>query len=186
MVEAAAEGEQGSFFEQQPDVVEVDPLISTVESLVGNYTTQYPDADIVCEFLGVDEEALYDIEKVDASISAPKGAIAIVLNNLVGNTIKYGGDPPQVRIEVSKEDDGCRASVIDNGEGLDDQELTQLNKALQLKSNFRLSKHARSSTLGSGIGFVTVQKILKMLDSTLEINSVVGQGSSLGFILGNN
>jgi signal transduction histidine kinase len=82
--------------------------------------------------------------------------LAVALENLIGNAWKYSSKRAETRIEVGASDsDGPRAYFVrDNGAGFDMQYAGKLFGVFQ-----RL--HAEAEFEGTGIGLVTVQRIIR-------------------------
>lgn len=105
-------------------------------------------------------------------IVSDRDLIAMVLQNLVGNAIKYA-QHGAVRIIVNREDSGphaCRVSVADQGPGIEPERLRQLFHAFA-----RGETHGQT---GSGLGLFIAHQAAGLLGATLWAESTVGQGST--------
>ncbi|MEO6710929.1 MAG: PAS domain S-box protein, partial [Planctomycetota bacterium] len=104
--------------------------------------------------------------------------LKIALNNLFGNAWKFSAKRPDARIEFGCVDDGGKQSffVRDNGVGYDMAHAGKLFGAFQ-----RL--HAMHEFPGTGIGLVTVQRIIHRHSGRIWSESAVGAGATFHFTL---
>lgn len=87
-----------------------------------------------------------------------------VADNLLSNAIKYGGDPPQIKVGFERKNSQMTEFFIeDNGEGMSAFDRQELLK--------EFSKRPRAKIDSNGIGLTIVQRILKKVDTDLEIQS---------------
>ncbi len=98
-----------------------------------------------------------------------------VLNNLIGNAIKFSCHQPQPRIEIGQSPDGA-VFVKDNGVGFQMQYADKLFGAFQ-----RL--HAQTEFEGTGIGLAIVQRIIYRHGGTIWADSKPNQGAVFYFTL---
>jgi len=100
-----------------------------------------------------------------------------LLQNLVGNAIKYRGEaPPEVHVSADRVDDAWQFTVADNGMGIapDDRErVFELFRRLD----------AGGEHPGSGIGLAVCKRIVERHGGRIWVDSVPGQGSKFRFTL---
>ena len=123
-------------------------------------------------------EAGAEVEVNDLPVvHARRGQVERVLQNLIGNGIKFAGDAPP-RIQVSAEPDGAmwRFSVTDNGIGIAPQDHERVFSIFQ-----RL--HTRSDYPGNGIGLSSVKQIVRRHGGNVWLDSTPGKGTSVIFTL---
>ncbi|OHD55647.1 MAG: hypothetical protein A2Y33_13515 [Spirochaetes bacterium GWF1_51_8] len=96
--------------------------------------------------------------------------------NLLNNAIKYSihGTPPIIRIEYQKKGNLHSISVIDNGVGIDKDQIGKV---------FELFHRANSEVEGSGIGLSVCKKIVERHGGTIRVESNPGKGSTFIFTL---
>ena len=102
-----------------------------------------------------------------------------VLLNLVSNGIKYNkdGGTVSIRAETAHQPDRLRVSVIDTGIGLNDKQIRKLFKAFE-----RLGVE-KTDIEGTGIGLVITQQLIELMNGSIGIESLEGQGTSFWFEL---
>ena len=83
-------------------------------------------------------------------------AMSIVVSNLLENAVKYGGDPPTVRVELDFDGKHAVLDVGDNGSGVPDEDLT-----LIFGRFFRGGDEMTRTTGGTGLGLYLVQQIVE-------------------------
>jgi DNA-binding response OmpR family regulator len=103
--------------------------------------------------------------------------LTIVLENLVGNAWKFTGKRRDARIEVGMMDDDPRTYFVrDNGAGFDMSYASKLFGIFQ-----RL--HSAADFEGTGIGLVTVQRIIRRHGGRIWAQGQVGHGATFYFTL---
>ncbi len=150
--------------------VGVIPTLSEVVALVHPLAVQH----------GV---TLHTLEAVrtaqDATVWTDRQRLKQVLLNLLSNAIKY--NHPTGRVELScepAESDGfLRLSVRDTGRGIRAEDFPKLFVPFE---RLNVSEHI---TEGTGIGLTISQRLVEALGGHLEVQSVVGEGSTFSFTL---
>jgi PAS domain S-box-containing protein len=103
--------------------------------------------------------------------------IAQVLQNLVGNAIKFRGkEPPAISVQAEKTGDQWLFSVRDNGIGIAPEFAQSIFTVFQ-----RL--HTRSEYPGNGIGLAICKKIIEHYGGKIWVESQVGRGSTFKFTM---
>jgi len=100
-----------------------------------------------------------------------------VLDNVVGNAIKYSSANGDVRISIRLEGDQVILQVTDDGPGIPSAEQTHIFDKFFRGSNID------SSTEGSGLGLAIVKTIVENHQGRIWVESAVGKGSSFFIVL---
>ena len=120
----------------------------------------------------------FEIQRDMKAVCDP-GLMRIVLENLVGNAIKFSADRDPARIEIweEKSEDGRTIfHVRDNGAGFDMRYANKLFTVFQ-----RL--HSMEQFEGNGLGLATVERIIHRHGGSIWANSVEGEGATFSFTL---
>ncbi|NPV02540.1 MAG: PAS domain-containing protein [Brevinematales bacterium] len=107
-----------------------------------------------------------------------KNKIIQVLNNLIGNAIKYSNEGSRVTIEAGVEGDTVRTSVTDEGPGISKEDIAELFHEFARGSN--RPAHGEEST---GLGLLISKNIVEGHKGSIGVESVHGSGSKFFFTL---
>jgi signal transduction histidine kinase len=107
-----------------------------------------------------------------------KNKIEQVLNNLISNAIKYSHPNTVISVKVQSEKDFVVTRVIDQGQGIQEDELPRVFEAFQ-KSSTKPTAGEKST----GLGLAIVKKIVEGHQGKIGVESEVGKGSTFFFKL---
>jgi two-component system cell cycle sensor histidine kinase PleC len=124
--------------------------------------------------ISIDSVLSDDIPLVDFD----KNKIEQVLNNLISNAIKYSHPNTTIRIEVLKKKDFVITKVIDQGQGIPENELPHVFKPFQ-----KASTKPTAGEKSTGLGLAIVKKIVEGHQGKIGVESEVGKGSTFFFEL---
>ena len=122
-------------------------------------------------------------QKRDAKLSFPRFDIPYfvhadrvrlkqVLINLLSNAIKYNRDHGAVQVTCAATNLGrIRIGIKDNGAGLSPEKLAQLFQPFN-----RLGQE-NGGVEGTGIGLVVTRRLVDLMEGTIGVESIVGEGS---------
>jgi PAS domain S-box-containing protein len=110
-------------------------------------------------------------------VEADPTQLAQVIQNLIGNAIKFRGErPPVIHVGAVQQDGTWTVAVTDNGIGIEPQYFERIFQVFQ-----RL--HTRKEYQGTGIGLAVCKKIIERHGGRIWIESQPGVGSSFCFTL---
>jgi light-regulated signal transduction histidine kinase (bacteriophytochrome) len=111
-------------------------------------------------------------------VTADPTQLEHVLQNLIGNAIKFRRDdePPRVHVRAVRRGEWWQLSVRDNGIGIDQQYSDKVFAIFQ-----RL--HGRGKYPGTGLGLAIAKKIIERHGGRIWFESVPGEGSTFHFTL---
>jgi signal transduction histidine kinase len=112
----------------------------------------------------------------DLHVQADRNVLSIVLENLVGNAIKYTPEGGRVQVLAAREGDRVRFSVKDSGIGIAAEDQAKVFAGYRTESG-------RAMAEGTGFGLGFVSKLLLAHGSRIELESAPGQGSTFSFTL---
>ena len=111
------------------------------------------------------------------TVRADATQLGQLLQNLLGNALKYRGDrPPRIHIGVQRQGGHWQFAVRDNGIGIDPAYAERIFLVFQ-----RL--HTQDEYSGTGIGLAICEKIVERHGGQLWVESQVGQGATFFFTL---
>jgi signal transduction histidine kinase len=111
------------------------------------------------------------------TVWADRTQVAQLLQNLIGNAIKFRGkEAPVISVQAEKAGQQWRFSVSDNGIGIEAEHAKNIFVVFQ-----RL--HARSEYPGNGIGLAICKKIVEHYGGKIWMESQPGRGSAFKFTL---
>ncbi len=116
-------------------------------------------------------------EENNTTINADESNIAMVVVNLVENSIKYSKDP-HVIITTATENGHFSISVKDNGIGIEKKYIGQL-----FKKFFRVPTGNVHNVKGFGLGLNFVKKVIDAHNGKILVNSIPGIGTEFKIIL---
>lgn len=102
-----------------------------------------------------------------------------VINNIIGNSVKYIDKPEGViDIHILDEIDSIRVEIEDNGKGIAAKDLPQIFERF-----YRTDASRNSSQGGSGIGLSIVKKIIEDHGGYIWATSREGEGTCMHFVI---
>ncbi|HEX5504210.1 MAG TPA: ATP-binding protein [Thermomicrobiales bacterium] len=102
-----------------------------------------------------------------------RARIAQLLENLVGNALKYSPEGGEVRIAVRREGDAALLSVADQGIGIPPADQAQIFERFQRGANVDDRRFA-----GMGLGLYICRGIAEQHGGTIRVSSEPGRGST--------
>lgn len=115
----------------------------------------------------------------DTVIIADPEQLKKVINNIIGNSIKYLERPDgEIDVRILDEVDAIRVEIEDNGKGISAKDLPYVFERF-----YRTDASRNSSKGGSGIGLSIVKKIIEDHGGYIWATSKEGEGTCMHFVL---
>jgi len=167
------------------DVLDISKLESDIEKLdISSFNLTQNILDTIERMsllLKNDGFKIDFIYENDAYVNADKTKINRVFYNLLINAVNYSGDSRAITVSQTVSDDKVRISIMDEGEGIAEEELPFIWDRYYKSSK----KHKRAVT-GTGLGLSIVSKIVDLHGGIYGVTSQLGKGSTFWFKLTRN
>lgn len=98
--------------------------------------------------------------------------ISMILNNLLSNAHDFSGQHGKVALSFGEEAQGWWLSVVDNGPGINRDELNKIFKPF-----YQGSTRRQGSLKGSGMGLAIVAASYKLLSGKMKVTTTLRRGS---------
>ncbi|CAA7615473.1 hybrid sensor histidine kinase/response regulator [Magnetospirillum sp. SS-4] len=98
------------------------------------------------------------------------GMVALVINNLIGNAVKYSPEGSRVTVTAGHDGGDIAFAVADQGIGIPDDDIARVFERFHRAAN-------ASGIPGSGIGLHMVRQIVEMHGGCVSVQSEVRRGS---------
>jgi signal transduction histidine kinase len=111
-----------------------------------------------------------------AMVTADPEALRQAVENVVGNALKYGGEPPRVRVRVGRAETAAgprlQIAVEDRGMGIPADELDHVFEPF-----FRGREALARQIRGTGLGLALVSRVVEAHGGEVSVESAPGRGS---------
>jgi two-component system phosphate regulon sensor histidine kinase PhoR len=109
-------------------------------------------------------------------VRGDRAQLVQVLDNLVGNAVRYGCDRPNARIEITAVPEGrsVALTVTDHGPGIPRDHLPRVTERF-----YRVDAARSRESGGTGLGLAIVKHIVERHRGSLDVKSTVGVGTSV-------
>ncbi len=135
--------------------------------------------DLLTDFEVANPEHRFLLEAVatDLAINGDEARLAQVMENLLGNAIKYSPDGGLIRVVLEQEENWLKISVIDQGIG-----MTVLEMEHAFERFFR-GDASNTAARGTGLGLSISRYIIEAHGGKIDIHSEKGTGTCLEIYL---
>lgn len=125
------------------------------------------------------ELSFYDYTDRQVKIKADPEQLKRVVNNVIGNSVKYmDKEKGFINIYIKDLDDDVKVEIEDNGKGIAQEDLPKIFERF-----YRTDASRNSAQGGSGIGLSIVKKIIEDHGGTLWATSKEKKGTTIHFTL---
>jgi len=97
-----------------------------------------------------------------------------LLYNLIDNASKAMDDGGIIAVKATAIPGGCQFHVVDNGRGMEEQELSRITEAF-----YRVDKSRSRAQGGAGLGLSLCKQIVELHNGTMQYDSRVGTGTQV-------
>ena len=123
-----------------------------------------------------DKNIELDIELEETDIVSDEELLSQVWDNLLSNAVKYTPENGKNSVNLTKDKSKISISVKDTGCGIEEESLKHIfDRFYQCDSS-----HTKE---GNGLGLAIVNKIIKLCDGEIKVNSKINEGSEFVVIL---
>jgi PAS domain S-box-containing protein len=112
-----------------------------------------------------------DVGEGPAIVEGDHHRLERVLDNLLGNAVKFSPPEAEIRVALTTSDGLARLSVIDEGLGIPEEDLPGIFERFHRASN-------ATSVRGTGIGLSGSREIVRQLGGEIHVTSRLGKGST--------
>ncbi len=112
------------------------------------------------------------------SVQADPARIEQVLNNLIGNAIKYSPQGGSIRVSGKATPDAVEITVSDDGIGIPIEDQTRIFERF-----YRADDALSRRTQGSGLGLYIAKAVVEAHGGRIWVNSAPGRGTAMTFSL---
>jgi two-component system phosphate regulon sensor histidine kinase PhoR len=115
-----------------------------------------------------------DVDVRSLEVRGDPAHLRAILENLIGNALKYTEAGGRVRVEVAPADDGVRIRVEDDGVGIAPEALSRI---------FERFYRARPDRPGTGLGLAITRDLVRLHRGDITVQSELGAGSAFDVVL---
>ncbi len=117
------------------------------------------------------QQIIFDYQGEDSFLT-DKRVLKVTLLNLLSNAIKFSAQDQAIRMQVLNENHKLHIAIKDRGIGIPEEDIPYLF------DTFFRSRNA-SNIQGTGLGLPIIKRYLQLLDGTIQIESVVEEGTEV-------
>ncbi|MEM1443142.1 MAG: HAMP domain-containing sensor histidine kinase, partial [Verrucomicrobiota bacterium] len=114
----------------------------------------------------------------DLEVKTDPAAVKVILANLVGNALKYGGSPPEGKVESGVTEHGFWISVSDKGKGIAPDSGERIFREFD-----RGDRKLSSESSGIGLGLAISQRFATLLGGGIHLSDSTAPGWQTRFSL---
>lgn len=111
-------------------------------------------------------------QEASGVVHGDEGTLVEAIVNLLSNAVKYSRFGKKITIETQEVDSAIEIKVIDQGVGIEDEDLPHIF------DDFYTGKIKPDSGRSSGVGLAITRRIIEAHDGTISVDSTLGKGST--------
>lgn len=113
-------------------------------------------------------------------VYADRAMLSTILRNLISNSIKFSNPDSEIKITVQERKNHLELSVIDNGIGINPEDI---HKLFRIAEGF--SSQGTQNEKGTGLGLILCREFVEKHEGKIWVESEEGKGSIFRFTLPN-
>ena len=125
-----------------------------------------------------DIDLTYTLKGKAPFVSVDPGKINQVLNNLIGNSIKFSSSQSSIKVILSSDSESVIIDVVDQGLGISLKDREKLFKPYQ-----QTETKSTNGEKGEGLGLAIVKKIIEGHGGDINVDSEEGKGSKFSVMI---
>lgn len=123
-------------------------------------------------------EILLEVPRGSLKVEGDRVQLELVMDNLLGNAIKYSPVGKPIRVHVLRRASGAEVRVVDQGIGIAAHHLPKV-----FEKFYRVEGGYSRRTPGSGLGLYICRNIIEAHGGRIWVESKLGEGSTFAFVL---
>lgn len=161
-------------------------LDATINKLIDKHTLINSTPNCSLSIRKVIDESIKECEYVNGNVSVIQNGeetniktdqkfLQVALINILENSNNFGAET--VKISIDKVEEGCKVTILDDGEGMDNDVIKNADKLF-----YRGSEKSK----GSGLGLHLAKEAINKLGGEMRISSKVDEYTKVELIIPNN
>lgn len=106
-------------------------------------------------------------------IYADQHRVEQIFINLIDNAINYSTIASEIKISIEQDQELVNFSVSDNGIGIPEEDQKRIFERF-----YRVDKGRSRNSGGTGLGLSIVRNLVKIMNGTISVDSIVGEGTT--------
>ena len=125
-----------------------------------------------------EKEVLFELNFPESmKVSGNAAMLDTIFRNLVSNSFKFTPVGGKIKVSAEAIGDSCKFTIADNGRGMTPEAL------LRIRNGISFSTEGMDNEKGNGLGIQIVRDFIGRLNTSIEVNSELGKGTSFSFTL---
>jgi signal transduction histidine kinase len=160
----------------------IDDLLALVRADVGRLEPRWSPVDLrelveqvtgSVQWMLATKKLTLHADVADVTVESDRRLLGHILVNLVANAAKFTPERGEVRIRARRDGDRFTLAVEDTGIGIPDDKYQVIFEAFR-----QLDDGDERNYGGVGLGLALVKRLCDLLGGTVELSSVINQGST--------